>query len=416
MRRTVWTILALTLATALLAPTPALAQDTDPVLVVGQHALSIQKSGLDETTIVRDTIQYSVEDVAFDGTLEFTLDPDATLNTWFLTRNGTQFPGEAGQVRSGATDGMSSTAADGFERFTLDLSNESLNIRFQPDSTYGVHLTYSLPADDTTFQRQIDHPTPEIFMVVQSTPGLEPQSDDLDLRAVANTWTYNTAPREDGEPWVPGETITVELVEVDEPRNPLSVHVEAIETDPVVLRATAEGGIPGDAGYSYSWDLDGDGECDDATGETVTLDRERSGTHQATACVADARGAEAQDTYETLTIEGPVVPVGPAAWLLALLGLLIGALLVYGLVSGGIVRAGRGRPAAAAPGGRSLLAESKDMLALRQRVMVASLKELEIAKKKGEVPEGVYTPLKAELKQDTVRVMRELEKRKQESV
>lgn len=407
MRRTLLTLFALTLALATVMPVSVTAQDD--VLVVGQHAITLTKGDKNGTATLSEAVHYTVDE-EFSGTLQFDLDPQANFRTWFINLNGTPIPTDAGRS---ANEPLPSEDVDGFKRFTLDLSAH--NTTFLPDRTYTVHLFYSLPGDDREFTRRLSTDTPQLGMVIHSTPGLEASMADARLDALGASWTY-TLSGEDQGPWEAGDTLTVTFSETDVPRTPLNVDIESNGRDPVRLTANAEGGI---APYSYSWDTDGDGECDDESGQTVDLRPSEVGTHGVTVCVADAReGVVARETYEVRVVEGPTVTTGPGAWLLALVGLVVGALLVYGLIAGGIVQGRRGGGAAATTtsSGRSLAAESKDMLSMRQRVMVAALKELEIAKKKGEVPEGLYTPLKAELKQDTVRVMRELEKRKSETV
>ncbi len=207
------------------------------------------------------------------------------------------------------------------------------------------------------------------------------------------------------------------------PLLPLAAEIRAGGGEALTLTASIEGGIDP---YTVTWDLDGDLTCDDHTGVTVPADKlapsiAEAGTHRVKACVTDSAtpAGAVEARFEARTLEGKTTTAGPTGWALGGAGLLAGALIVYGLSQAGVLRTGgsRGAGAAAGAGDRpSIAAEGKDMLELRQRVMVAALKELEIAKKKGEVAETLYTPLKAELKQDTVRVMRELEKRKGETI
>ncbi len=96
-------------------------------------------------------------------------------------------------------------------------------------------------------------------------------------------------------------------------------------------------------------------------------------------------------------------------WVWAAGGLAAGLLLFYVLVRGGIVR-----PAAKArrfvKGGAM---ESRAMLEARRRTLMAALKELEGAHEIKDVPDDAYFPLKEEYKQQAVRVMRNLDEKRE---
>lgn len=57
--------------------------------------------------------------------------------------------------------------------------------------------------------------------------------------------------------------------------------------------------------------------------------------------------------------------------------------------------------------------ESRDMLEARRRTLMAALKELELAHESKEIQDSAYAPLKEEYKAQTVRVMRNLEEKKE---
>ncbi len=98
-----------------------------------------------------------------------------------------------------------------------------------------------------------------------------------------------------------------------------------------------------------------------------------------------------------------------AEWAPAILGILVGIALWSYLVSKGLVQKRRKQEVAKAAHVEAAQSESQDTLAARKRVLMAGLKELEKAKMTKEIDTDVYDALKAELKKETVIVMRALE-------
>ncbi len=98
-----------------------------------------------------------------------------------------------------------------------------------------------------------------------------------------------------------------------------------------------------------------------------------------------------------------------AEWGPAVLGILVGIALWSYLVGKGLVQKRRKQEVAKAAHVEAAAAESQDTLAARKRVLMAGLKELEKAKMTKEIDTDVYDALKAELKKETVVVMRALE-------
>lgn len=90
-------------------------------------------------------------------------------------------------------------------------------------------------------------------------------------------------------------------------------------------------------------------------------------------------------------------------WLLIGIAFVAGAVIAYGLAK----MRGPARPSRA----ETMAGRTVADLEARKRVLMASLKELELAHRSGEIPSQAYNPLKAELKGETVKVMTELEKR-----
>lgn len=90
-------------------------------------------------------------------------------------------------------------------------------------------------------------------------------------------------------------------------------------------------------------------------------------------------------------------------WLLIGIAFVAGAVITYGLAK----TRGPTRPS----GAETMAGRTVAELEARKRVLMASLKELELAHRSGEIPSEAYNPLKAELKGETVKVMTELEKR-----
>lgn len=91
------------------------------------------------------------------------------------------------------------------------------------------------------------------------------------------------------------------------------------------------------------------------------------------------------------------------------LGILIGIVVWALLVKQGIVQKRRAQEVKVAAHVEAAQTESKDVLQARKRVLMSGLKELEKAKMAKEIDTDVYDQLKAELKKETVTVMRALE-------
>lgn len=108
--------------------------------------------------------------------------------------------------------------------------------------------------------------------------------------------------------------------------------------------------------------------------------------------------------------DASTVPAPSAAerWLPLLAGLLAGMLFWALLVHRGLVQRRR-RQEVAQAAHVTAAAEGKDMLQARKRVLMAALKDLEMAKMNKQVDDDSYGKLKAELKRQTVTVMRALE-------
>lgn len=93
-----------------------------------------------------------------------------------------------------------------------------------------------------------------------------------------------------------------------------------------------------------------------------------------------------------------------------LLGVVAGALVWALLVSRGVVqRRSRKQVASSAVHKEVAARESKQSLAGRKRMLMAALKELEMAKMNKDIEPAVYDSLKAEFKRETVTVMRAME-------
>lgn len=106
----------------------------------------------------------------------------------------------------------------------------------------------------------------------------------------------------------------------------------------------------------------------------------------------------------------PVVQEDGFGYLELVLGLIAGIVLWFWLVQKGFVQA-RTRKQVVAKAAHTEVAatESKETLNARKRVLMAGLKELELAKMKSEVDDATYDRLKAELKKEAVTTMRALE-------
>ena len=104
-------------------------------------------------------------------------------------------------------------------------------------------------------------------------------------------------------------------------------------------------------------------------------------------------------------------PPGPAiGWLGLAIGLAAGIGLWAFLVQRGVVQArSRRQVTRKAAHTEAAEAEPREVLEARKRVLMAGLKELEVAKMRKEVDDAVYDRLKAELKKEAVTAMRALE-------
>lgn len=92
------------------------------------------------------------------------------------------------------------------------------------------------------------------------------------------------------------------------------------------------------------------------------------------------------------------------------LGVVIGIAIWFALVQKGFVQA-RSRKQVVSKAAHEEVAavESQEMLGARKRILMAGLKELEMAKMKAEVDDATYDALKTELKKEAVTTMRALE-------
>lgn len=107
---------------------------------------------------------------------------------------------------------------------------------------------------------------------------------------------------------------------------------------------------------------------------------------------------------------GPVVPEPDGFDFVALaIGLALGIVLWYVLVQQGIVQKRGRKQVAAVPAHTVAASEGKATLEARKRVLMAALKDLEVAKMNREVENDSYDIVKAELKKQAVTVMRALE-------
>lgn len=95
-------------------------------------------------------------------------------------------------------------------------------------------------------------------------------------------------------------------------------------------------------------------------------------------------------------------------YLPVVLGILGGILLWAFLVQRGLVQRRR-RQEVTTAAHKTAATEGKDVLEARKRVLMAGLKELEMAKMNKQVDDATYDKLKSELKRQTVTVMRALE-------
>jgi hypothetical protein len=112
------------------------------------------------------------------------------------------------------------------------------------------------------------------------------------------------------------------------------------------------------------------------------------------------------------TANGATSAANPmTGWLVAAaLGLVVGIVLWALLVSRGVVQAkGRRQVAGTAAHVEAAAADPPAVLEGRKRALLAALKEIEVAKMNGEMPNEVYDVVKADLKRQAVTVMRALE-------
>jgi hypothetical protein len=103
-------------------------------------------------------------------------------------------------------------------------------------------------------------------------------------------------------------------------------------------------------------------------------------------------------------------PDAPMPWLWLGAAFLAGVLLWALLVSRGMVQARSRRQVAQVAAHEAIAAkEPKPVLEARKRALMAALKEVEVAKMNGEMEASAYDTVKADLKKQTVTVMRALE-------
>lgn len=389
---------------------PATAQEDAPVEVVSEHVINIFRADADsDVRVIENIFLENVDDAPFDGDIWLDLDPQAdNIAHYFHNSTGEPYPGGAGRPER---TGLENHTEGDHQRYILNLGERGLVL--QPGQSVILVLDYQIAAEHDSYSRGFTMDTEVLDARVGHVPGLRPSSDVTPMEAVrdpnSGNWGYRLAAGANG-PFAPGDRFTFTWEETGVALDPLTVTIHVDEDDPLTLTANAQGGIPE---YTYTWDLSGDGQCDDAEGQSVEVPFEEPSIHDITVCVTDSASppGEAHQRFQARTVFVEGAWDGPNPWLLLVIGLLGGGFLVFALTQGGFMAAPSRRAASSGP---SFGAESKEMLETRQRVMVAALKELEIAKKKGEVPEAMYTSLKSELKKDTVNVMRELERRKAE--
>ncbi len=355
-------------------------------------------------------------DTAYEGTLHVLLDDDATIVYTYLQEvNGTLYPG-GGNI---AADRWTATPEGDLVRHSITLSDVGYTIEANHLVTF--QIGYTLPATATTLARGFAEATPAVDFEITLAAGLIPTSAELTLEHRPGSHTWETPVER--PTFAATERFDVAINEGANATEPLRADVTASGRDSITLRATTTGAV-GDV--SYKWFLDNK-ELAGETGATLAVDPELTGAHTYRVVVTDSAAPPrtTQATYgwtkTVIETEAPVGNGGDAATggispaVAAAIGALVGGAILYGLVVGGLVggkKAVDTRPS----GASSIAAESKEMLAVRKRTQMAALKELELAKKKGEITEGQYLPLKEELKAQTVKVMRELEKRETETV
>jgi hypothetical protein len=389
------------------AALPASSQG-EPLVVEAEHVFQVIRSGPDSATMVIENIFLkNAGDEPYSGVVWLDLHPAAEgLRYYWHQTDGPRLEGEPGIPSS---EPLETESVGDHQRHLLDLSEQ--NVTLEAGQTLILAVDYHIPAEEDLFTRGFTMDTERVTLHMAEVPGLRPVSQEHLIEPVRDpqrgTWSWRLAPDARG-PFEQGQSFSFMWEERQEPLDPLQVEVQSQGQDPVRLQAVVTGGFEP---YEVSWDLDGDGECDDAEGQTAELSMEDAGVRHVRACVVDSMGNTASRSFtaQAVLVEGAWD--GPSPWLLLVIGLLGGGFLIFALTQGGFLGGGTRR---AAPTTSSFGAESKEMLEMRQRVMIAALKELEIAKKKGEVPEAQYTSLKSELKKDTVSVMRELERRRAE--
>lgn len=409
MHRSFLSIVLISLVAGSLLAVPVNAQDAPGDLAqLGQHSLTYTKSATDATVGVVEEIQFvNRGESDFSDALWFDLDPDATLrNAIVADAQNMPFDG-AGALTA---EDFNTTEGDTTTRHMLDLG--ALGVTIAPEERFRVTLLYQTPAEDRDFVRGFAYGVPILDLQVFLPNGQKPAGGDL--QNVPRTSLYIQAADADTA-YAPGETFTFSVEDTDTAAVPLEASLDATGDEEITLSVDVRGGI---APYTIRWFHAGD-EIASAEGqEQITVGADEAGRYRVEVTDSAAPPTTESAGFAVVRAEGAAVPAPGAAdgniWLYALVGVVLGALLVYGLVAGGVVGP---KPKETRPSDRSSIsAESREMLEARKRTNMAALKELEIAKKKGEVAEGHYLPLKEELKSQTVRVMRELEKREKETV
>lgn len=393
----------LSIVLTLLVVAPVHAQDAD--ITATDHSLTYNKG--DAAAVVQESIQLrNGGGEAYDGELSFSLDADAT-NVQLTLRGG----GDRAWV--GVPHQMVTNESSG-DHTTYTFSLSDINVTMPAGTNLAVFAVYLLEGDG--LDRRLDLPTERFLATVFAADGQAPRSDDFPFLYWAQQDLFTTYPA-DGRDLDAGASFSFTVETLDTALERFTVSVRASGEDTRTLTASADGGVPP---YTYAWDTDGDGTFE-TDGQTVTVEEDGVQTYEVRVTDSQSTPVAATTTYtiDTRTVDGGGLPVdapdGATNWIIVILAALFGALIMYGLAAGGLMGAPRARKTAPSSG-RSISAESRDMLELRKRTQVAALKELELAKKKGDVPEGLYLPLKEELKGDTVRVMREIERREKESV
>ncbi len=121
-----------------------------------------------------------------------------------------------------------------------------------------------------------------------------------------------------------------------------------------------------------------------------------------------AAGMDAHAESETIIREVPVGDGGIDA-LSVVVGLVAGVALWFVLVQQGMVQKRRKQEVAVAAHKEVASQDSKEVLEGRKRLLMAALKDLEMARMNKEVDDAAYDALKAEFKKKTVTTMRAIE-------